>query len=416
MKMPLEKQFHSLHLAALKREIKLKFNCELYSTIEKHSELRKVLQYIFYCLNRGIVPVDILRNTIFNPVLDGKLNFYVLNLNIFHVDSAKILNDSSRIHKYLMMSKDMMSNKDMWKLFLLTTLLELQGEDKGAIKMFVGSDQKIGEEEAEFVVRGLYDAPRLIVVIGGGEWAFNERKMKGMMTKVLISNYNNHRHWPLPELVHLSVYGIIALGNDFHIYRMTLNAEKGTKMALLFTRGKRDLPTNLFSLKQEKEEEIIVSVSESESESKCSCVNGPDSYCDCAFESHSEFGSSFISEYNSSDFDSNATDEWSNYTDSDLCEDFEELDMNGDVIEQPARVSRTDVLNIAVSDPADADLVVVYKKPNKGSVAAVIGLIQTILEQDKSIRIKNKKFRQRQRNLKQRARKSGRIVIEREMI
>ena len=269
--------------------------------------------------------------------LDPKKNVYGTKLNVLHSDSMEIVKESSQILESLTISRDFMTKKDVWKIFLSTLLLELDN-----------APMKIGTSDDDLIVYGFKNVPRLIVEIDENGSAVSTIKLQNKMANVLISNYNDNIHWHLPVIIkHLCVYGIIVCGNEFRIYRMSLNAQKGTKLSLLFTGGKQKLPYNLFTYKKQPVKSKI-----NVSNNKESCLE--------FFEEWSDLSKS-----------------------SDLCDLFEELDIIEDAPLSKSAASTVDTEKI------------VYKRPNKGSVAAIVGLMQTLLEQDHLVKMKNKKFKNR---------------------
>ena len=245
--------YHSDHVVNLKNEIKTKFKQELSSNSHDDYLKRKANEAI-ECLDFAIVSVDILRSPDFNDRLDKRKNFYGLKLDIFTSDGHLIARNNQNIRKSLQMSMQMMKKKDMWKLFLSATLMELQKNEKADLMLRVGTDHFFSSdtgstETADFVVAGphpRFDFPLLIADIRADDSTFNAKKLQNMMTTTLVDMFNTRKHWPLTELVHLCVYGLIVRNEQFYVSRMALRPERGAKFAFVYTRGKRVLPRSLF--------------------------------------------------------------------------------------------------------------------------------------------------------------------------
>lgn len=252
--MKINSVYHSDHVINLKTEIKTKFKQEL--TPNSHDDyLRRRATEAIECLDSAIVSVDILRSPDFNTRLDQRKNFYGLKLDVFTADGHLIAHNNQNIRKSLQMSNQMMNKKDMWKLFLTSTLMELQQDEKVDMMLRVGTDHVFSSDssstdKADFVVAGPHprlDFPLLIADIRADESNFNAKKLQNMMTTTLVDMFNTRNHWPLNELVHLCVYGLIVRNDQFYISKMALRPERGAKFAFVYTRGKRLLPRSLFS-------------------------------------------------------------------------------------------------------------------------------------------------------------------------
>lgn len=252
--MKINTAFHSDHVANLKTEIKTKFKQELSSNSHDDYLKRKATEAI-ECLDLAIVSVDILRSPDFNDRLDKRKNFYGLKLDIFTSDAHLIARHNDKIKRSLQMSMQMMNKKDMWKFFLASTLMALQPNEKVDLMLRVGTDHAFSSDpkctdRADFVVAGPRpkDFPILIADIREEESNFfNAKKLQNMMTTTLVDMYNARNHWPLTELVHLCVYGLIVRDDYFYVSKMALRPERGAKFAFVYTRGKRLLPRALFS-------------------------------------------------------------------------------------------------------------------------------------------------------------------------
>jgi hypothetical protein len=251
--MKINKSYHSDHVISLKNEIKTKLKEEL-SPNSHDQHLKRKAEEAIECLDCAIVSVDILRHPDFNDRLDKRKNFYGLKLDIFTPNGHLIARNNQNIRKYLQMSMQMMNKKDMWKLFLSATLMELQRNEKIDLMLRVGSDHFFSSDsgsndQADFIVAGPHprlDFPLLIADIGADDSNFSAKKLQNMMTTTLVDMFNTRSHWPLAELVHLCVYGLIVRNEHFYVSKMALRPERGAKFAFVYTRERRLLPRSLF--------------------------------------------------------------------------------------------------------------------------------------------------------------------------
>ena len=380
--MKTKQEFQSDHIEALKLEIKQKFAYEL-SSLGEESYLKRKTEEVLACLDSAIVPVDILRTPDFNTRLDGTENFYGIKLGI-HTPNGHLIARKKVIRRSLQMSMQMMNKKDMWKFFLSSTLMELQKRAETDLMLRVGSDHKFATDKesndtADFVIAGPrtnLDFPLLIADIctdddsagmarRGSNNPFNPSKLQNMMHTTLVDFYNSRDHWPFSELIHVCVYGLVIYNDEFYICKMALRPERGNKLAFLYTRGKCALPANIFT-------KPVTSNTFNQEES-----------------AQTRHGDADAEEYFSDE------DEWVVCHACQTChypgekhhyleEEFEALSLE----EAPKNP-----IVPAAAIPKSTNGAKTYRRPNGGSVTAIVSLMQTVLAQHEHMKAKDAKYK-----------------------
>lgn len=380
--MKIQKKFHSEHVEELKKEIKLKFKQELSGS--RNSLLKGQILEVLECLESAVLPVDHLRSPEFNFRLDKSKNFYGLKLDAFtqtaHLHSAY----NQNIRKSLQISMQMMNKKDMWKFFLSSTLMELQQDEKVDLMLRVGSDHKFptdkeSNDTADFIIAGpktKVDFPLLIADIkceaAEGRSGFNPKKLQNMMTTTLVDMFNTRKHWPLTEMVQLCVYGLIVRDEEFYISRMALRPERGTKLAFVYTSGKRSLPRNLF-IKPKTKTNTAVYERTFNQEVYAQMARGDADSTEEEYESES--------------------DEWTTCVLCQTChyrgekhlfeQEFEDLCLEQEQKNNPQPAPKVERNNGAK----------VYRRPHGGSVTAIVALLQTVQAKYKLFMEKDKQYK-----------------------
>ena len=380
--MKIREIFHSDHIGALKLELKQKFAHEL-SPEEGETYLKRKTNEALACLDSAIVSVDILRSPDFNFRLDPTKNFYGLKLGTV-TPNGHLYARRKTIRHSLQMSMQMMNKKDMWKLFLSSVLMEVDKDSKPDLMLRVGTDHKFATDKdsndtADFIVAGprpALDFPLLIVDICSdedpkgqarrGRDPYNPAKIQNMMTTTLVDFFNTRKHWPLTELVHVCVYGLIIHNDEFYISKMALRPERGTKLAFVYTRGKRALPYNLF---------------------KTPKPNGSYNYEAWAQTHRGDADSTDDEEYDSDD-------EW---VICHLCQtchprdgkhDFEKEFEALELEETPKAPAKAPAAQQQRSNGAK-----VYKRAYGGGVVAIISLMQTVMAQHEFMKSKDAQYK-----------------------
>ena len=390
--MTLNVKFHSDHIEALKVEIKKKFKNELNSSNDGY--LKRCVKEVLNCLDQAIVPVSILRSVDFNSVLDKSKNFYGLKMHYISQNAhihAKIPN----IRRSLQLTTQMMNPKDVWKFFLSTVLMELQSGTNFSNLLKIGSDYKfindqLTKETADMIIAGPrsnMDFPLLLVDICTSDDdcksregnKFNSKKMQNMMTNSLIDFYNTRTHWPLPQLNHLSVYGIIVMDYEFYICKMALRPEKNAKFAFVYTQGKRFLPRNLLAdPKPSKsfDEEALAEVLRGDLDST-------------------------EDEYESSE------DDWVTCYTCETCHyrgegciysGFEELSITESESETPKKKKDKNVKTVKNENSNQIKKIITngakdYRRPHGGGVASIVALLQTVIAQQEYVKANDQKYK-----------------------
>lgn len=371
----------SEHVIELSTEIKKEFKEEL-SPLAHNSYLKRKANEALKYLELGIVSVDILRSPDFNSRLDKKINFYGMKLNCTTADGhlyARLPN----IRKSLQLTTEFMNKKDQWKIFISTILLEIQDIDNDGNYnnlLRLGSDYKFPlrkdlKEVVDLVVIGprSTDFPLLMADFCGtsnfkeGYTKFNPIYLQKMMLDSLLHQLQTRSHWPLPELGHIPVFGLLIERDEFVICRMALRLEKSGKMAVVFTKGKRILPYNLFTVRK-----IVGTFNEQA----------------VAQTRRGDADSTDEDEYSSEDDFEN----WITYHKNDQAysfeEEFELLQLEEEHAAQ--KLAKEAKNKTILSNGAKAT-----KKLNGGAVTAIVSLLQMVIAHQEEIKAKDSKYKHR---------------------
>lgn len=399
--MRLDPAYHSGHIEALKAEVKTKFKHVLDDSY--HSFLKKQVEQVINRLTRAIVSVDILRSPDFNYLLSQKKNFYGLKLNALSSTDAHLYAHSSAIKRAMQLSMQVSDKKDMWKLLLANVLIELQDSESNAVDTMLrfGTNYLIPPVKdvanaADVVIVGPRenDFPLLIVDFcrksdSSPSNRFSPTRLHERMTETLLCHFNNRNHWPLTQLGHISVYGLMidTATDEFFICRMVMRPEIGPKLAFVYTTGKRFTSRNLFINPTQKPNASVTSTYAQEA---------------LAQISRGDSDSTDEEEYDEED-------EWITCYSCQTChhKDYVELDcplsLNfsnlsiEEIRSQPKKEQKEKQQAKAKAQPENKFInpMPKYKRPHGGSVVAVISLIQTVIQHNKFIKSKDNEYKSR---------------------